>query len=145
MVPRTICGSDHTRLYRTHVADLEYFVIHFATSQFHKCGGCGSEFLNPRPSESELHPFYPSDQSRLDRGQSVKGPPQHPRILTKVTAVTSIVCVAGSIESTELSPRDAPEANRLFLLPWRRECYETSDTIPTIGPWGFDMKAALPG
>jgi SAM-dependent methyltransferase len=61
VVPCPICGSDHTRLYRTDVADLEYFVIPPRDFAIHKCGGCGSEFLNPRPLESELPPFYPSD------------------------------------------------------------------------------------
>jgi SAM-dependent methyltransferase len=61
MVPCPICGSGSTRLYRTDVADLEYFVIPPRAFAMHKCSGCGSEFLNPRPLESELPPFYPSD------------------------------------------------------------------------------------
>ena len=60
-VPCPICGSDDTWLYRTDVADLEYFVVPPRDFAMHKCGGCGSEFLNPRPLESELPPFYPSD------------------------------------------------------------------------------------
>jgi SAM-dependent methyltransferase len=56
-----ICGSDHTWLYRTDVEDLEYFVIPPRDFTMQKCGDCGSEFLNPRPLESELPPFYPSD------------------------------------------------------------------------------------
>jgi SAM-dependent methyltransferase len=60
-VPCPICGSEDTWLYRTDVADLEYFVIPPRDFAMHKCGGCGSEFLNPRPLESELPPFYPSD------------------------------------------------------------------------------------
>jgi SAM-dependent methyltransferase len=61
VVPCPICRSDHTSMYRADVVDLEYFVIpprHFA---MHKCRSCGSEFLNPRPLESELPPFYPAD------------------------------------------------------------------------------------
>jgi SAM-dependent methyltransferase len=56
-----ICGSEHTSLYRTDVTDLEYFVIPPRDFAMHKCRGCGSEFLNPRPLESELPPFYPAD------------------------------------------------------------------------------------
>lgn len=56
-----VCGSDHTWQYRTDVADLEYFVIPPRDFNVQKCGSCGSEFLNPRPTESELPPFYPSD------------------------------------------------------------------------------------
>jgi SAM-dependent methyltransferase len=56
-----ICGSERTRLYRTDVADLEYFVTPARDFDLQKCDGCGSEFLTPRPLESELPPFYPSD------------------------------------------------------------------------------------
>jgi SAM-dependent methyltransferase len=56
-----ICGSDATCLYRTDVADLEYFVIPPRDFAMQKCADCRSEFLNPRPLESELPPFYPSD------------------------------------------------------------------------------------
>jgi SAM-dependent methyltransferase len=56
-----ICGSDHTWLYRTDVEDLEYFVIPPRDFTIQKCVDCGSEFLNPRPLESELPPFYPGD------------------------------------------------------------------------------------
>jgi SAM-dependent methyltransferase len=56
-----ICGSDDTSLYRTDVADMEYFVIPSRHFGVQRCGNCGSEFLNPRPLESELPPFYPSD------------------------------------------------------------------------------------
>ena len=62
-----ICGSDHTRLYRTDVDDLEYFVIPPRDFAMQKCGGCGSEFLDPRPFESELPPFYPERLPRLQR------------------------------------------------------------------------------
>ena len=41
--------------------DLEYFVVPPRRFEMRKCGGCGSEFLDPRPLESELPPFYPSD------------------------------------------------------------------------------------
>ena len=35
-----------------------------------KCGDCGSEFLNPRPLESELPPFYPSDYHAYNENHS---------------------------------------------------------------------------
>jgi SAM-dependent methyltransferase len=56
-----ICGSDDTWLYRTDVADLEYFVVPPRQFSMQKCRACGSEFLDPRPLESELPPFYPAD------------------------------------------------------------------------------------
>ena len=56
-----VCGSVRTRLYRTDVADLEYFVTPSRRFAMQKCDDCGSEFLTPRPLESELPPFYPSD------------------------------------------------------------------------------------
>jgi SAM-dependent methyltransferase len=61
VVPCPICGSDHTWQYRTDVVDLEYFVIPPRDFAMHRCGGCESEFLNPRPLETELPPFYPAD------------------------------------------------------------------------------------
>jgi SAM-dependent methyltransferase len=65
-----ICGSDHTRLYRSDVVDLEYFVIPPRHFDMQKCGDCGSEFLNPRPLESELPPFYPSDYHAYNENHS---------------------------------------------------------------------------
>ena len=65
-----ICGSDHTRLYRTDVVDLEYSVIPPRDFDMQKCGDCGSEFLNPRPLESELPPFYPSDYHAYNENHS---------------------------------------------------------------------------
>ena len=56
-----ICGSDRTRLHRTDVTDLEYFVETPRTFTIQRCDACASEFLNPRPTEAELPPFYPSD------------------------------------------------------------------------------------
>jgi SAM-dependent methyltransferase len=56
-----ICGSEHTSLHRGDVVDLEYFVVPPRPFAVQMCGDCGSEFLNPRPLESELPPFYPSD------------------------------------------------------------------------------------
>jgi SAM-dependent methyltransferase len=56
-----ICGSDDTRLYRTDVLDMEYFVVPPRRFDVQKCDSCESEFLSPRPAESELPPFYPSD------------------------------------------------------------------------------------
>ena len=52
-----ICGSDRTWLYRTDVMDLEYFVEPPRAFAVQESGGCGSEFLTPRPLESELPPF----------------------------------------------------------------------------------------
>jgi SAM-dependent methyltransferase len=65
-----ICGSTTTRLYRTDVADLEYFVVPPRPFIVQKCGSCGSEFLTPRPLESELPPFYPSDYHAYNENHS---------------------------------------------------------------------------
>jgi SAM-dependent methyltransferase len=56
-----ICRSGQTWLYRSDIVDLEYFVVPPRHFEMRKCGECGSEFLDPRPLESELPPFYPSD------------------------------------------------------------------------------------
>jgi SAM-dependent methyltransferase len=56
-----ICGSKNTRQYRSDVTDLEYFVVPPRLFALQKCGDCASEFLEPRPLESELPPFYPDD------------------------------------------------------------------------------------
>src|ERR1700722_9927782 len=56
-----ICGSDQTSLHRSDVEDLEYFVVPPREFIIQKCNRCGSEFINPRPTEEELPPFYPSD------------------------------------------------------------------------------------
>jgi SAM-dependent methyltransferase len=56
-----ICGSSDTRLLRADVVDLEYFVVPLRPFVVQKCDDCGSEFLDPRPVESELPPFYPDD------------------------------------------------------------------------------------
>jgi SAM-dependent methyltransferase len=65
-----ICGSDRTRLYRTDMTDLEYFVVPQRAFTMQKCGSCGSEFLAPRPLESELPPFYPSDYHAYNENHS---------------------------------------------------------------------------
>jgi len=65
-----ICGSTNTRLYRTDVADLEYFVTPPRPFAVQKCGGCGSEFLSPRPLDTELPPFYPSDYHAYNENHS---------------------------------------------------------------------------
>jgi SAM-dependent methyltransferase len=65
-----ICGSDGTRLYRTDVVDLEYFVVPPRDFDVQKCGDCGSEFLTPRPLDSELPPFYPSDYHAYNENHS---------------------------------------------------------------------------
>ena len=56
-----ICGSDRTRLHRDDVVDLEYFVEPARSFRIQRCDDCHSEFLDPRPTESELPPFYPDD------------------------------------------------------------------------------------
>lgn len=56
-----ICGSENTSLHRTDVVDLEYFVVPPRPYAVQKCRNCESEFLEPRPTESDLPPFYPSD------------------------------------------------------------------------------------
>jgi SAM-dependent methyltransferase len=56
-----ICGSGDTLLYRSDVVDLEYFVVPERKFTVQRCENCTSEFLNPRPLESELPPFYPDD------------------------------------------------------------------------------------
>jgi len=65
-----ICGSSTTWLYRTDVADLEYFVVPLRAFAVQKCGSCESEFLAPRPLESELPPFYPSDYHAYNENHS---------------------------------------------------------------------------
>ena len=65
-----ICGSDRTWLYRTDVTDLEYFVVPGRNFVVQKCGNCGSESLTPRPLESELPPFYPSDYHAYNENHS---------------------------------------------------------------------------
>ncbi|HZM57110.1 MAG TPA: class I SAM-dependent methyltransferase [Acidimicrobiales bacterium] len=56
-----ICGSERTRQYRDDVVDLEYFVQPPRAFRIQRCDQCSSEFLDPRPTESELPPFYPDD------------------------------------------------------------------------------------
>jgi SAM-dependent methyltransferase len=56
-----ICGSSDTRLFRSDAADLEYFVVPQRQFAVQRCENCSSEFLDPRPLESELPPFYPDD------------------------------------------------------------------------------------
>src|SRR5664280_1856179 len=56
-----ICGSHRTRLYRDDVIDLEYFVKPARSFRVQRCDDCLSQFLDPRPAESELPPFYPED------------------------------------------------------------------------------------
>ena len=70
MVRCPICGSDRTWQYRTDVVDLEYFVVPPRDFDMQKCGDCGSEFLTPRPLESELPPFYPSDYHAYNENHS---------------------------------------------------------------------------
>jgi SAM-dependent methyltransferase len=61
LVSCPICGSDRTSLYRTDVVDLEYFVVPPRPFVIQRCDRCASQFISPRPTESELPPFYPSD------------------------------------------------------------------------------------
>jgi SAM-dependent methyltransferase len=56
-----ICGSGNTWQYRNDVVDLEYFVVPPRPFMVQKCASCDSEFLDPRPTEAELPPFYPPD------------------------------------------------------------------------------------
>ena len=56
-----ICASTLTEVFRTDVVDTEYFVVPDRPFVIQRCRSCQSEFLNPRPDESELPPFYPSD------------------------------------------------------------------------------------
>ena len=65
-----ICGSDKTWQFRTDVVDLEYFVDPPRAFTMQKCGSCASEFLNPRPTEEELPPFYPSDYHAYNENNS---------------------------------------------------------------------------
>jgi SAM-dependent methyltransferase len=70
MVLCPICGSGRTWLYRTDVTDLEYFVVPPRDFAMQKCAACASEFLTPRPLESELPPFYPSDYHAYNENHS---------------------------------------------------------------------------
>jgi SAM-dependent methyltransferase len=56
-----ICGSDRTSLHRTDVKDLEYFVVPSRPFVVQRCRDCQSQFLDPRPVDAELPPFYPDD------------------------------------------------------------------------------------
>jgi SAM-dependent methyltransferase len=69
-VPCPICGSELTRPYRTDVVDLEYFVVPARPFKVQKCEECDTEFLSPRPLESELPPFYPSDYHAYNENHS---------------------------------------------------------------------------
>jgi SAM-dependent methyltransferase len=65
-----ICASDRTTVAHRDVTDLEYFVApprHFVV---HGCQACGSEFLSPRPTESELPSFYPPDYHAYNENHS---------------------------------------------------------------------------
>ncbi len=59
--PCPICRSLDTAPFRTDVVDFEYFVVPPRPFIEQRCGRCGSQFLDPRPTEAELPPFYPSD------------------------------------------------------------------------------------
>jgi SAM-dependent methyltransferase len=59
--PCPICGSERTSLCRSDVIDLEYFVVPPRPFVIQRCDRCASQFISPRPTESELPPFYPSD------------------------------------------------------------------------------------
>lgn len=65
-----ICGSTQTGLYRTDVVDLEYFVVPPRDFAVQRCRDCGSQFLTPRPLESELPPFYPADYHAYNENHS---------------------------------------------------------------------------
>jgi len=72
MTPATcpICGSNETLPHRRDVKDLEYFVDPPRPFIVQKCSRCESEFLYPRPSESELPPFYPADYHAYNENHS---------------------------------------------------------------------------
>jgi SAM-dependent methyltransferase len=65
-----ICGSECTSLFRTDVLDLEYFVVPPRSFAVQECRDCHSQFLNPRPLESELPAFYPSDYHAYNENHS---------------------------------------------------------------------------
>jgi SAM-dependent methyltransferase len=65
-----ICGSSRTDVYRTDVIDLEYFVVPPRPFHVQRCSACASQFLWPRPLESELPPFYPSDYHAYNENHS---------------------------------------------------------------------------
>jgi SAM-dependent methyltransferase len=56
-----ICRSPDTSRLRSDIVDFEYFVVPPRPFLMQRCRQCGSQFLNPRPTEAELPPFYPSD------------------------------------------------------------------------------------
>jgi SAM-dependent methyltransferase len=68
--PCQICGSEETRVFRTDVKDLEYFVEPPRPLIVQKCNSCGSEFLDPRPTEAELPLFYPDDYHAYNENHS---------------------------------------------------------------------------
>src|SRR5580698_3329897 len=70
LAPCPICGSSRSRSYRTDVRDLEYFVVPPRPFIMQKCNACESESLDPRPTESELPPFYPADYHAYNENHS---------------------------------------------------------------------------
>ena len=65
-----ICGSDRTQIFRMDVKDLEYFVEPPRPFVMQRCDACESQFLSPRPTESELPPFYPADYHAYNENHS---------------------------------------------------------------------------
>lgn len=68
--PCAICGSEHTSLHRSDVVDLEYFVVPQCPYAVYKCRDCASEYLSPRPLESDLPSFYPSHYHAYNENHS---------------------------------------------------------------------------
>jgi SAM-dependent methyltransferase len=65
-----VCGSGLTATFRTDVVDNEYFVRPERAFVERLCEACRSEFLYPRPDESELPPFYPADYHAYNENHS---------------------------------------------------------------------------
>ena len=59
--PCPVCGATNTRIRRNDVHDFEYFIEPTVHLVVRCCSECGSEFLSPRPSASDLVDFYPPD------------------------------------------------------------------------------------
>lgn len=58
--PCPICQSSDSVLFRTDVADLEYFVAPDPPFHVRRCRACGSQYLDPRPDAAQLPAFYPA-------------------------------------------------------------------------------------
>ena len=132
-----ICGSDHTRQYRTDVTDLEYFVVPPRNFVMQKCGECDSEFLTPRPLESELPPSI----------QATTTP------TTRTTAAwLGCWCSSGPGTGSLLWPTDSASPwPHLRCRHWRLPTFRRASSIPRPGmcrhrdPAGCRRKGPGPG